>query len=274
VGDFEVDTRVAGEAGIYSGKLSSDWAIWGPNGGYVASVALRAAGREAAIPRPVSFSCHFISVARFDVVELAVTPLHRGRRAESIHVRMTQEGRPILAAMLRTALPGPGLTHAFAVPPKVAPPEELLTFAELYPDQPRAPHAFWNNIDGKPIEPRDPSVPPRATAPTYRQWNRFTPRATFEDPFVDAARLLVLIDTMGWPAASRAHVEPKFQAPNLDVNVWFHRAEPEEPWLLSDHESPLAEAGLMATTGRVWSRRGRLLASGGGQLMCLPTTPA
>src|SRR4029450_13051015 len=47
VGDLEVDTRVtpASDDGTrYAAKLSPDWAIWGPNGGYVPSGGLGARG--------------------------------------------------------------------------------------------------------------------------------------------------------------------------------------------------------------------------------------
>lgn len=111
MGDLEVDTRVEGENGRYRGCISRDWEIWGPNGGYVAAIALRAASREAAIKRPASFSGHFLGVARFEPVDLEVTPLQRGRRAESIHVVMRQDDRPILQAIVRTAIDGPGLVQ-------------------------------------------------------------------------------------------------------------------------------------------------------------------
>ena len=72
--------------------------------------------------------------------------------------------------------------------------------------------------------------------------------------------MLLLIDTLSWPAACQPHPEPDFQAPNLDVTAWFYRSDPKGEWLFADHDCTVAEAGLMGTTGRVWSRDGRLLA--------------
>ena len=46
MGDFEADTRLEGENGRYRASISRDWEIWGPNGGYVAAIALRAAGLD------------------------------------------------------------------------------------------------------------------------------------------------------------------------------------------------------------------------------------
>ncbi len=46
MGDFEIDTRVEGEKGRYKATLSRAWELWGPSGGYVAAIALRAAAKE------------------------------------------------------------------------------------------------------------------------------------------------------------------------------------------------------------------------------------
>jgi acyl-CoA thioesterase len=60
-------------------------------------------------------------------------------------------------------------------------------------------------------------------------------------------------------------------APNLDTAVWFHHPASKSEWLLVDHESPVAGDGLIGVNGRVWDATGRLLASGGAQLLCIPT---
>lgn len=271
MGDLEVDTRLEGENGRYRANISQDWEVWGPNGGYVATIALRAAGQEAAFKRPVAFSCHFLGRARFEPVEMEVTTVHGGRRAESLHVVMRQEGRPILQGMLRTALEGPGLEHNVAVMPEAPEPEGLKSWEELRPDD--QVYSFWQNIEARAVWPERIGVHDRAYEPVWREWYRFRPRATFDDVWVDAGRLLVLMDTLSWPAASRPHPNAEYQAPNLDVAVWFHRSDAESEWLLADHDCPVAEGGLMGATGRVWSRDRRLLASGGSQLLCVPARP-
>jgi acyl-CoA thioesterase II len=273
MGDFEVDTRVEGEKGRYHAMLSPEWEAWGPNGGYIAAVALRAAGREAAIDRPASFAAHFIGVAKFAPVDLEVTPVQQGRRAESIHVVMRQDGRPILQAIMRTAAAGPGLEHDMAVMPEAPDPDSLLSWDELKPDEP-AFFNFWNNIEGKPLWPERIDAEPQPYEPVYRQWYRFRPRATFDDPWVDAGRMLQLIETLAWPAAMQPHPGPDrgYSAPNLDVSAWFHRSACDSEWLFGDHHSPVAEGGLMGTNARIWSRDRRLLATGGAQLFCVPVS--
>ncbi len=104
--DLEHATRMQGDGGKYLAHLSSDWEIWGPNGGYLAAIALRAAGRAAHIQRPRSFYCHFLSSPAVDAVELNVKVIKQGRRAESFAVEMTQEGKPILHALVKTVADG------------------------------------------------------------------------------------------------------------------------------------------------------------------------
>jgi hypothetical protein len=53
--DLERATRVQARDGGFVAELSRDWEIWGPNGGYLATIALRAAGMVAQIQRPASF---------------------------------------------------------------------------------------------------------------------------------------------------------------------------------------------------------------------------
>jgi acyl-CoA thioesterase-2 len=273
MGDFEVDTAIEGEAGRYHAVLSEDWDIWGPNGGYLATIALRAAGREAQVQRPSSFSAHFLSVARFAPVDVEVEVLRRGRSTESFRVSVSQQGKPIIVAMVRTAAEGPGLEHDVARAPEVPDPETLASTEELRDPEWGAPYPFWQNLEARPVHPERFKEPPQPRPPTFREWYRFRPRATFEDPFVDAGRQLLLIDTLSWPAACQPHPNAAFRAPNLDVTTWFHRADPKGEWLLADHESHVAAGALMGTTARVWSREGRLLASGGAQLFCVPAPP-
>jgi acyl-CoA thioesterase II len=267
MGDFERDTRVEGSRGRYAAVLSADWDIWGPNGGYLAAIALRAAGAEAEIRRPASFAAHYLSVAKFAAVEIDVVVLRRGRRSESLRVSIRQEGRAILEALVRTAAPADALVHDDAKAPAVPAPDELKSSDELFAGE--APRfAFWQNLEQRPTH-WAPRNPPRPGPPEHIAWHRFRPRATFEDPFVDAARALLLIDTMIWPAAWRRHVPADYYAPSLDVTAWFHRSASGSEWLLSEAHAPVAEGGLIGGTTRVWTEQGLLMASGGAQLACV-----
>ena len=276
MGDFELDTRLERVAeDRFRATLSRDWEIWGPNGGYVASIALRAAGQVAKVQRPASFSGHFVSVGQFDTIDVGVRTIRAGRRTESFAVSITQAGRPLFEGLVRTAAQGPGLEHDVAEIPEETLPSELRSIQEVVDEQlgdaaEDSPFPFWSNFDVKPVWPeRFVPGPRQAHDPIFREWYRFTPRPSFDDPFLDAARALLMIDTASWIAASQPHPNSPFVAPNLDVTAWFHRAEPDSEWLLVDTRCSVAEAGLMGTEACVWSESGKLLATGGAQLFCV-----
>src|SRR5215468_6515100 len=105
--DLDASTRVTGAGGSYRIMLSEAWNGWGPNGGYLAAIALRAAGEVAQIRRPASLYCHFLSAPAFDEVRLDVALLKSGRRAEALSVQMRQRDKPVLTALVRTAAPAP-----------------------------------------------------------------------------------------------------------------------------------------------------------------------
>ena len=113
-------------------------------------------------------------------------------------------------------------------------------------------------------------IPSSSKPAIVRDWIRYQPQACFDDPFVDGARSLILLDTYGYPAVWRTYQEQKYLAPNLDTSVWFHNFSPRSEWILIDHSCPVANRGLMSVQGHVWDSEGKLLASGSAQLCCLP----
>jgi acyl-CoA thioesterase II len=274
MGDLASDTAIEGSDGRYRARLSRDWEIWGPNGGYLAVIALRAAGASTPLRRPATFSCHYLGVADFDAVDLDVRTIRGSRRAASIAVSMTQAGKPILEALAWIVGDVDGLEHDAAPMPDVAPADHLPNVEELMAGQERGPYqAFWSNFEQRPVDwiPRESWDAREPGDPSFLSWYRYTPRDTFDDPFVDAGRTLLLVDTVGWPAAVRAYrSDLPFFAPSIDVTARFHACAPDTPWLLVEGRSPVARDGLVASTVAVWSADASLLASGGQQMLCRP----
>ena len=270
MGDLGLDTAVEalGE-GRFRATASRDWEIWGPMGGYVAGIALRAAGADSPFARPASFSCHYLGVADFEAVDLAVTTQRQARTACSQRVTITQHDRPILSAEVWSIGDVDGLDHHVAVAPPVPSADTLPPIEELVGDLP-PPFPFWNNVESRPLDFESQWPPSGPLPPTWRSWACFRPTATFADPWVDAIRSVILMDVQGWPAAHRHHAwqEPPFIAPSLDLYVAFHEPVPDAEWLLADGDAPIAHDGLIGWTGRLWSPERRLVASGGGQLLC------
>lgn len=271
MGDLAKDTAVepsgAGD-GLFTAELSADWEIWGPMGGYVAACALRAAGAAGAQRWPAAFSCHYLRVAKFEPIDIRVETRKQGRSATSQRVEVSQEGRPVLDAMVWSVDDVEGLEHDETTPPEVPAPDDLPGFGDLFPDD-EPPFAFWRNFDGRPLNfERD--WPPDGPRPAeWAEWLKFLPTPAYDDPWEDAARSVILVDLPSWPAAHRPHAwqEPPFTAPTLDLNVAFHRPTSSEEWLLCEGVAPVSTRGMFGWTARLWSVDGKLHASGGGQCL-------
>ena len=75
--------------------LDPAWEIWGPAGGYIAAIALRAV-RECAVAghRPASIMGQFVRVAKPGAIDVAVEAVKEGGSALYL-VTLAQEGRPV-----------------------------------------------------------------------------------------------------------------------------------------------------------------------------------
>ncbi len=264
---------VDGAPGCFTAQVDTAWEIWGPCGGYIAGIALNAAGAVSRFSRPASFSCHYLGVAAFSSIDIEVRTVRSGRATESFAVSLTQQGRPILEAMvLAVAEPAPGvLSHHTAVMPAVPPPRTLPSVAELMAAREvPPPYAFWANIDSRATQWQDDWPPSVPLEPVWQQWQRFIEPETFADPWVDAVRSLIWIDVGGWPAANGHYAwqTPPWVAVNVDLYVAFHCSRPESAYLLLDSEASVAGDGLVGYRCNTWSEDGVLVASGGGQLWC------
>jgi acyl-CoA thioesterase-2 len=262
--------------GRYRATVSADWEIWGPMGGYVAAFALRAAGAATDHPHPAAFSCHFLSVANFGPVDLRVEPRKTGRSAASHRVELSQDGRPILDAMVWSVAEVDGLEHDETRAPDLPTPDELPSIHELLPEGEGPPFPFWKNFDAKPID-FESEWPPDGPRPAeWQEWLRFLPTASYVDPWVDAVRSVILVDLPSFPSAHRPHAwkEEPYTAPTLDLNVAFHQPTSGDEWLLCDGAAPLSTRGLFGWTANIWSVGGDLHASGGGQCLYRRMPPA
>jgi len=265
--NFLADTAVERSApGRYRAALSPDWAVWGPNGGYVAAIALRAALAESRLPRPLSLQRHFLAVGDFAPVELAVASVGGSKRAESLRVEVLQGGRPLLVASAWTADDGlSGYAHDFATAPELARPEALRGYQDLAGEEYAQWYPIWRSIEGRPLAWREPPGKPE-----WKTWLRFTD-TEIGDREADAVRQLFWLDFPGWNATIAAHAWPfPYLTPNLDLTVQFHAFAPGTRWMLADGVVPLAQDGTLGCVARLWSEDGRLLATGTSQHLCRP----
>jgi acyl-CoA thioesterase len=250
--------------------------MWVPVGGYLASIALRAAQAETGMARPASLTCHYLAEAEFAPVDLEVTKLRSMQRAESLQVRMIQNGVSILETLIwatPTGVYGPKAN--WLPPPDVPPPTELAEIVldddvvALMGDEP-----FWKNFEIRPIrlghvipvEDNGLSEEERRLLPKrharIRAWDRFMNGQTFEDLWVDACRYLIITSVSAFPTVATPFTPPlPFIAPTLDLTVAFHSFAPKEQWLLVEGNGNYAGDGLLGCESRLWTQAGDLLAT-------------
>ncbi len=274
--DLKCDTELVETPDGFIAKLSEDWAgIGSPNGGYLAAIALRAAGREARGFRPTSFSCQFLAPPSFGGVTVAVSPLKQSRRAAAVRVDMSQDGRLVLAAVVwAVTLEGDGFQIDSPPVPDVPGPDMLVSFEEAVPDAEAPGAPVWSHVDNRPTEHWQSPSSTAPKLPLDRSWNRFPKEGTYPDPFLDAGRLLIVADTVAfWPMARMFGPEftrlPYF-APNIDLNLQLHGPSSGDDWLLVESVGESAAHGTVASVIRIWGESGRLLGTGTSTMVCRP----
>lgn len=275
MGDLAADTELTPTGdGSFTRLLHRDWEIWGPNGGYMAALALRAAGAHCGRARPANATVHFLGVAGFDEpVTITPTILRASKVATSVSVAIEQAGRPVLQALVWAVDDGlAGLDHTHGEPPAAPHWRDLMTTEERAAAdgvEYVSNYRFWDNFEGRPTEWISDWANRRDLPPEYLHWYRFA-TGSASDAWLRAARLLLMVDLGAWPAVSRSHVQDAYIAPSIDVSCEFHRLDTDDDWYLLQGVSPHAGDGLVASHQQVWNDRGELLASGVSHLLCRP----
>lgn len=221
---------------------------------------MRLAGLATNSFRPLSLACQYLRPAKVGIqTEAAVVSLRRGRTNELLAVTLSQEGKVVTEAQVRgvDSAPGPVLE-----PSRSSLLENPLSFP-LSADASRAaglePPRFLDQI-----EVRDSQGPTDAC--DHVSWWRLAPGVTFEDPWLECARIVLSMDTaasailprLGAWGSNRKELPWGFS--NLDEMVQFH--EPSAtPWLHTETRILIGAAGYVSAMIQTWSEDGKLLAT-------------
>lgn len=264
-GLMEATAAIAGQV-----QLDPGWDIWGPAGGYIAAIALRAAGEQApAGHRPLTLTGQFVRIAKQGALDVAVEPIKVGASA-LYAVTLSQAGRPVFLAQIWTSARNMASHSIQPVMPAVLPPDAVREFQEIAAERGFTQIAFWQNIEGRPINFRQQGDPLPADTHQLR-WMRLRDWAATDNPFLDAMRTTMLIDIGVWPGHWHRLSEPAhYGAPSLDIAVHFHDGAPASDWLLSDADSDVSGNGAISGRVRIWSADGRCMATGSGHCLVVP----
>jgi len=258
MGDLKSDTELKKMGhNTYAAEISRAWEVWGPNGGYLSSLLLRAVGMHAQKEMPLSFAGHYLRVPAFGDATVEVARVKDGKNASAYQARLLQNGELQVHALIWAGNAGSGPEHQL-----VSRPAHFVPLAEAGERPPVGPMRFWDNLEIRQVKNSDGH---------YSHWYRFDPDFESDDPYVDGARSLVLIDSMQWPARYYMSDEPPmYVGLSLDLYVQFHRFNQRSRWLFSDAVARIARQGTMSGEAMVWDEDGELLASGGSQSALRP----
>src|SRR5215213_9850451 len=262
--DAEFDRAIAVQPrgnGRYAGFVDPGWsAPMGPNGGYLAAIALRAFESEldpAGERRARSLTCHFLRRPAAEAIDLHVESLRSGRRLSFGRLTGFQDGREILTALAAFSVPGLQEVATWSPPlPDVGPPPgagDWAAWDDRMPELMRrvriAPRIGGSLFSGRGIEP--------GTAPATGGWIELA-----EPRGIDAA-LVALASDVWWPASLEPLSEPA-GAPTVDLTIHFRADLPprglaDQP-LLGRYSTAAAAGGFIEEDGVVWAADGTLLA--------------
>jgi acyl-CoA thioesterase len=274
VGDLEHDTRLEAAADALHARPSRDWegAPDSPAGGFLAALALRAAGCATRLPRPVSFACQFVRQPSFDPVLVRVSTLHASERTAALRVSMTQSEAPTLEALVWAAANDmPGYAVEFAPIPEFPGPEGLPSIFAAAPAGGAQVPRCWQHAEFRCLPP--PALRECARPdPVLRAWHRFVPTAVQEESWVDAGRVLFLVHARALSPLCSQHGGPVWALPpvgsGIDLAVQLHRDTRRSEWLMVEGRVPAAVDGIVHSQLGVWAPDGSLVASATSSLLC------
>jgi acyl-CoA thioesterase len=250
---FERDTSVREvAAGIFEGLINRDWwIVFGPNGGFLAAMLVRAMAAAVGDPERAarSLTIHYTAAPAEGAVQIRTTIERTGRSLTTVSARMEQDDRLValaIGAFSRTRLPAIEFDEAPA--PDVRPPEDVPVI-EPHPDLP----PFSRQWDVRPAIGIAPFTGADAPALTGG-WIRLPDAHP-----IDAALVAQLADA--WIPAVFIRLTAPNPVPTIDLTIHFRADLP----LPADHalvtfESRLSRGGFIEEDGAIWSRDGRLIA--------------
>jgi acyl-CoA thioesterase len=220
----------------------------GPNGGYLAAIAARAA--EAAAGRPLrSLALHFVAAPAVGPLDVRATVERAGRSYSAVSIRLEQDGAPMTLALATLGeLPEDGPAWAAAPRPEAVPPDQA---QRVSPDESNVP-AFMRNYDMRWALGRDGEVPGSGG------WLRAREPRRLDAPLVAAM-------TDAWAPSAFVALGRFVAAPTLDLTIHIRRPLPPAGMAPEDHvlvrfSSRLSVAGVWEEDGELWTPSGELLA--------------
>ena len=240
-------------------------------GGQVLAQALSAAQQETESERDIhSFHSYFLRPGdpnKAIIYEVEAT-LDAGTISNR-RVLAKQNGQPIFIMALSFQRKLEGFDHAASMSRAPDPDDVELEFAYSTDQMKMAPEDLLPKfiaheaIDFRPVQKLGYDTPIKAE-PKNQIWMK--PRGVLpDDPTVHQYLLAFASDFLFLNVASLPHglcfKSDDVRMATIDHSMWYHRELDFNDWLLYDIESPSASNGRGFVTGKIYDRKGRLVAS-------------
>jgi len=253
---FDAATAVHRTEGGLVAELDPGWDVGGGvlNGGYLLSVAARAALADSPHPHPVAVSASYLRAPAAGPATLTVVPGPAGRTLAHSLVTLADAGGPALTVTVTTATLGteePEYSEPVPAAPSV---EECFSVAEhrdLAPPGVQVPGLSLQVDTRLDIATAGWAFGQPSGEPRLRAWMRF---ADGREP--DPLALLTFADAL--PPTSFALGNLGW-APTVQLQVLV-RALPAPGWCLVEARSSEIAGGWVDEDYRIWDSTGRLVA--------------
>jgi acyl-CoA thioesterase len=252
-------------AGRYRAQLDHSWDLFPlPQGGIVASFALRAATEEVGDPAQVLRTATTVfagQVAAGDL-EIDVEILRRGRSATQVRTTVRNAGASsgtTALAVFGARRDGPSFVDV--APPQVPPPSECRSYRDPLPAGVELfePAPFWSRVEGRAALGHPPWEEHEGEASDVATWLRFDDPPRLADGGLDPLAVLTLADRMPGAVSERMGHRDRWFAPSADLTV--HLLAPAcTTWLLAHDRARWAGDGWASAESTLWDEEGRLVA--------------
>ncbi|WP_431926223.1 thioesterase family protein [Nonomuraea jabiensis] len=237
-------------------SIGDGWLLrGGPNGGYLASMAVHSMARAVPGRSPLAATVQFLSRPKVGEVEVSLRTLRAGRTHSTLQAELSQEGSPRLTAVATFTEQGTfdedGTSADFEhrPMPAVPGPEESVPLP-----LDRLKGSFEQRLDR-----RAPSAETveflEGTAsgpPQVGGWTRFA-----DGTPLGATTIPLLMDS--WPPPPHRHFGFGGGVVTVDLTVHW-RGRPGDGWHFVWFESTLLRHGYVEVDGRLWRPDGVLVA--------------
>ncbi len=240
--------------GPFVAQVSPEWTIGGkPNGGYLLAIIGRAAIEVGPHPHVIAASAHYLAPPAHGPVTIEVLALRTGRSASQFRVRMQQDDRVCVEALLTTSTLASGSAPFWDAGLPTPPATALADCIRLPGVTPTGLRVAIMDIVEIRIDPADLGF--ARGAPSGRGVLNGWLSLPGDEPF-DTASLLYAVDA--FPPAT-LEISPTGWVPTLELTGYV-RALPAPGPVRVQQRAQLIDDGRVDEACFVWDSTGRLVA--------------